>query len=436
MNLLDSVKIDKCKCGKIHESGVLSVISGSGAVEKLPEALLSLGAKRAYVIADQNTYAVCGERVIELLSKSGIGYTKFVFNSASLEPDEHALGSAVMNFDKSCDTVLAIGSGVIGDISKIVSTVSGTHYAIVATAPSMDGYASRGSSMIVNGLKKTVSSRCPEIVIGDTDILKTAPDKMLVSGLGDMLAKYVSICEWRIGNLITGEYYCESIAALVRKALNRVVSNAEGLMKREDSAILAVFEGLVLSGVAMDYAGISRPASGVEHYISHVWDMRSLEFGTNASTHGIQCAIGTLITVRLYEKIKEVLPNRDKAVKFSESFDLDAHKARLSEFLGNAARQMMNAEDFDLKYDVTAHKNRLEIIINNWKSIIEIINDELPSSEKIESILLKVGCPACCSEIGIDEKIIPDTFRATKDIRDKYILSRLAHDLGVTDEIL
>ena len=103
-----------------------------------------------------------------------------------------------------------------------------------------------------------------------------------------MLAKYVSICEWRIANLITGEYYCETIAQMVRTALKKCVDNAEGLLKRDEEAIKAVFEGLIIGGVAMSYAGVSRPASGVEHYFSHVWDMRALEFGTNMDLHGIQ----------------------------------------------------------------------------------------------------------------------------------------------------
>ena len=186
------------------------------------------------------------------------------------------------------------------------------YYVIVGTAPSMDGYASATSSMTMDGLKISLGSKCADMIIGDLDILCNAPVKLMRSGLGDMLAKYVSICEWRIAHVITGEYYCEEIAKLVRASLKKCVDQAEGLLKRDKAAVKAVFEGLVVCGAAMKFAGVSRPASGVEHYISHIWDMRAAEFDTPAELHGIQCAIGTLIAVGLYEKLVKIVPDQKK----------------------------------------------------------------------------------------------------------------------------
>ena len=115
----------------------------------------------------------------------------------------------------------------------------------------MDGYASATSSMSRDGVKVSLNSRCADVIIGDTDILKTAPLHMLKSGLGDMLAKFVSIAEWRIAHIITGEYYCEEVAQLIRSAVKKCVDNAAGLLQRDEAAIEAVFEGLVIGGVAM-----------------------------------------------------------------------------------------------------------------------------------------------------------------------------------------
>lgn len=158
-----------------------------------------------------------------------------------------------------------MGSGVINDISKIVANVTGKPYVIVATSPSMDGYASATSSMTMEGLKISLDSKCADVIIGDTDILCNVPVKMMLSGLGDMLAKYVSICEWRISNIINGEYYCEDFANLVRESLKKCVNNVNGLLKRNEDTVNAVFEGLIICGVAMKFAEISRPASGIEH---------------------------------------------------------------------------------------------------------------------------------------------------------------------------
>jgi len=299
----------------------------------------------------------------------------------------------------------------------------------------MDGYASATSSMERGGLKISLPSKCPNAVVGDIDILKHAPLPLLQAGLGDMLAKYVSICEWRIAHLICGEYYCEEIAALVRGALHKCVDHAEGLLRREDTAVAAVFEGLVITGLAMAYAGMSRPASGIEHYFSHIWDMRGAAFGTKTDLHGRQCAAGTLLAVKVYEKLGQILPDREKALDYARQFDYSAWSKTLRTLCGRGAEEMIALESREGKYDLAKHRARLEKILINWDGILKIIEEELPGSDRIRVLLDTVGAPKTPAELGIDESILADTFRATKDIRDKYVLSRLAWDLGMIDKL-
>jgi len=271
--------------------------------------------------------------------------------------------------------------------------------------------------------------------VGDVDVLSEAPIRMMISGLGDMLAKYVSICEWRISNLINGEYYCESIAKLVRDSLKKCVDNAEGLLNRDEDAVKSVFEGLTICGAAMKFAGCSRPASGVEHYLSHIWDMRGIEFDTPVESHGIQCAIGTLIAVKLYEKIKAITPNKQKALTYVEAFDFQAWSEELRRFLGRSAESMIALEAKEQKYNLESHKNRIDVIIANWDGILKIIQEELPPLSQLESLFDKVGLPKSMEEIGISSEILPMTFKSAKDMRDKYVLPRLCWDLGILDEI-
>lgn len=424
-----------CSCGRIH-SFQADICTGKGAVDKLPHYIQKYNAGRAFIISDLNTYKAAGSRVCDILHKKNIDFTNFSFTHSPVEPDEYSVGSAIMHYDSGCDIIVGVGSGVVNDIGKIVSMVSGKPYIIVATAPSMDGYASASSSMTRDGLKISLPTRSADVIIGDTDILCQAPLHMMKSGLGDMLAKYVSICEWRIAHIITGEYCCEEIAQLIRSALKRCIDNAQGLLQRDPEAVQAVFEGLVIGGVAMNYAGLSRPASGVEHYISHVLDMRGVEFDTPVELHGIQCAIGTLLSVRLYEKIKKTVPYAEKAIKYAEAFDYNVWAKTLRAFLGKGAESMIALEDKEKKYDATLHKERLKVILNNWDSILKIIAEELPSSAEIESILDMIDAPKSLEAIGINEQDFPTIFKCTKDIRDKYVLSRLAWDLGVLDDIL
>lgn len=428
-------ELTNCNCGKHHSSEIKSKIIGKNAMKQLPAELKKINARKAFLLADLNTYPLAGEKITGLLSDNDILYSQYIFNHKSPEPDEEAVGSAVMHYDKSCDVIIGIGSGVINDIGKILSNIAGTPYIIVATAPSMDGYASSTSSMAVDGVKATLPSKCPDIIIGDIDLLKTAPDKMLKSGLGDMLAKYISICEWRISHEITGEYYCENIAQLVRNSLNNCIANVDGLLKRDDNAVEAVFEGLVTCGEAMSFAGLSRPASGVEHYLSHIWDMRALEFGTNADFHGIQCAVGTLIAARIYEQVKEISPDVKKALAYAENFDIAAWNRELRAFLGKGAEAMILLEEKEQKYNVNRHRDRIKIIYEKWDKILKIIEEEVPESAKIEQLLDKIEAPKTLDDIGLENSILPMTFKASKDIRDKYVLPRLAWDLGIIDDL-
>ena len=437
MNFNEILGEIKCPvCGRVHRSIAERVIAECGAINKLPELAREYGAGKVFLLADSNTYAVAGERAEKLLTDNGISVSKYVFPDGNVTPDEHCVGAAILRFDPSADLIVGVGSGVINDIGKIVAKTAGKPYFIVATAPSMDGYASALSSMECDGLKCSISSKCPEVVIGDVDIMKDAPMHMLRSGLGDMMAKYVSICEWRIAELICGEYYCEHVASTVRSALKKCVDNAEGLLRRDPTAVQAVFEGLVLGGIAMNYATVSRPASGMEHYISHVWDMRGLEFGTPVDLHGIQCAIGTLEVAKRYEYLRNnITPNREKALAHAKAFDYSVHADRLRALIGRGAEAMIALEGKEGKYDLSKHADRLERVIGSWDRICDIISEEIPEAKEIEALLRGIGAPVTPDGIGIDSEIMPTVLRATADIRDKYVLSRLAWDLGVQEEL-
>lgn len=424
----------KCECGKQHVFPIKSVIIKNGAILDIAKVLKKFNAKRPFVLADKNTYTVAGQKVISVLENANITYSTYVYNDDFLEPDEKTVGSAIMHYDNKCDIIIGVGSGVINDVSKILSSITNNIFVVVATAPSMDGYASSTSSMSLSGLKTSLQSKCADVIIGDIDVLKNAPVEMLTAGLGDMLAKYISICEWKIANEVVGEYYCERVAKFVKNALDKCVKNANGLLNREEKSVKAVFEGLIVCGVAMAYAGISRPASGVEHYISHIIDMRGIEYGEKTNLHGIQCAVATLMVSRIYEQILNMIPNKDKALNFVKEFQYNEWAAKLSQFLGKGAVSMVVNEKAEGKYDKQKHAERLNIIIEKWDKIISIIREEIPSSSFISSVLDVIKCPKTLSEAGINCDV-EMVFKCTKDIRDKYVLSRLLWDIGEIDNV-
>lgn len=421
-----------CSCGRHHAASVHEVVIGCGAVAQVPGLVKKHGGSYPFLIADRNTFQAAGAAVCSLLEKEKIPYKQYVFET-SPEPDELAVGQAAMQYERRCDFILAVGSGTMNDIGKVIAHITGLPYMIVGTAPSMDGYTSSTSSVIQDGIKHSLNTVCPTVIVADLEIMSRAPMQLLWAGLGDMLAKYISICEWRLSHLITGEYYCEEIAVMVRSALKKCCSVTD-MTAIQPETIRPVVEGLILSGMAMDFAGLSRPASGTEHYFSHVWDMRALEFQTPSDLHGIQCGVGVLLCLRLYQYIRTIIPDRQKALSFCQNFNPDEYNEFLYKFLGKSTKGLIELEKKDKKYDPENHQKRLEVILSHWDEIVQIISEELPAYEQIEQFMRKHGMPVTPAELGHSGEELRNTFITTKDIRDKYNASRLLWDLGLLDE--
>lgn len=113
----------------------------------------------------------------------------------------------------------------------------------------------------------------PYGVLADTEIMKNAPQRLIQAGFGDVLGKLTALTDWKLSKELNGDYYCQTCVTLVERALSKVIEHVDGLKKREDDAILYLIEALNLTGVAMGLIGISRPASGAEHMLSHYWEM-------------------------------------------------------------------------------------------------------------------------------------------------------------------
>ena len=422
-----------CACGRTHQVAMDFLRICPGAVDSLPEALKAVGGEKPFIVCDVNTRAAAWDRVRGVLEKAGVPYTLYCFPMAHVEPDEYAVGSLTMAFDPSCDCVMGIGSGVINDCCKVLCHAVGKKQLIVGTAPSMDGYASNSSSMIRERIKVSLYNAAPAAIICDIDIIKNAPMRMLWAGFGDMLAKYIALCEWRISNLVTGEYYCENIAGLMRESLRKIVENAPGLKNREEKAVQATVEGLVLSGIAMSYAGISRPASGLEHYFSHMWEMMCLDRGKPYELHGIQVGVGTLITLRLYDRVlRNLVPDRAAAEAFMANFSNEEWEAMIRRIFGKAAETVIAQEHAQFhKNDPARHAQRLNNILNGWEEIRRFMDEELPDTEHIAALMRDLGMPMTPADIDISDQDTQDAFIASRDIRDKYLTSSVLWDLGL-----
>jgi glycerol-1-phosphate dehydrogenase [NAD(P)+] len=131
---------------------------------------------------------------------------------------------------------------------------------------------------------------------------------MIQAGYGDVLGKLTALADWNLSRIVTGEYYCETIAKLVQKGVNKCIESAEGLAARDERSICCLIEALILTGLAIGLAGVSRPASGTEHQLAHYWEVKAVEAGTEHPLHGNAVGVGTVVTAMIYELASEILP--------------------------------------------------------------------------------------------------------------------------------
>jgi len=424
-----------CDCGREHSADIERVIIENRAIYRIPEVLKSMGYEKIFMVADKNTYKAAGEQVEKTLADGGFKLKKHIFiREEDLVPDEKAIGEFIINYYNEADVILAVGSGVINDLCKFLSFKLNVPYIIVATAPSMDGYASTATPLTINGLKMTLTATLPKAIIGDVDILKDAPMDMIRAGFGDVVGKYSAINDWKLGRIVNNEYYCDFVSDLVMHSLKKCMETADRLQKRDDNAIRNLMECLLLTGITMSFTGNSRPASGSEHHLSHFVEMIYMFEGKEAPPHGIKVGFNTIATGYIREKLSKIKPDPDEVMKKASEFDKEKWLEDVKRLFRISAPDVISLNE---KEGINSYEKRIERvkrIVDKWDEIVSVLK-EAPSHKEVKGILEKIGAPVTLKELGVEKEIILDGLVYAKEIRNRYTVLQLAWDLGMLDEI-
>lgn len=293
-----------CSCGKKHRIDIKHIYVGENVYNRILDVAKEILPKEILLVSDNNTYKALGKCVENELTESGYKINNIILVSdGDLIPDEKAIGRVLVEVNNETELIVAVGSGSINDICRIISAKTHIPYVIMGTAPSMDGYASTVSPLIIDGAKVTYPGTNPYAIIADSNIMKDAPFEMICAGFGDILGKYTALSDWRLSNTIHNEYFCDTTEKLVRNAMYKCFENIEGAVKRDVKAIEYISEALILSGIAMTLSGNSRPASGAEHHLSHYWEIDKLSRRLEHPLHGDSVGVGTVISAWVYKKL-------------------------------------------------------------------------------------------------------------------------------------
>ena len=290
-----------------YESHIRSIQIKAGALYDIAHYLEKKQYGRILLAVDEHTYVAAGKDLEQLLLQKhfSILTTSITANAMNdVIADEASIVELLLDVQQhNADVVIAVGGGTIHDIVRYASYTAGIGFISVPTAPSVDGFNSKGAPIILRGYKKTILTHGPEAVFADLTIISNAPQPMIAAGFGDLIGKYTSLFDWKFGALTMGEHYSDDAAAITNSALQLCVKHAALIAKRDEEGISLLIQGLIQSGVAMLLFGQSHPASGAEHHLSHYWEMEYIKEGKKQLLHGAKVGCASIEIASLYHKL-------------------------------------------------------------------------------------------------------------------------------------
>ncbi len=397
-----------CTCGRTHEMETQGAVVEAGCLGKFEEYLAEYGISGfRTVIYDENTY--CAEGVIRPAADQEI-----ILPPDGLHANEHGVALVMEQLSDRAQVLVAIGSGTIHDITRYCAYLKGIPFVSCPTAASVDGFCSSVAAMTWEGAKKTLTAVAPQLVLADLNVISKAPVYLARSGFGDMIGKYIALADWRIAHTVTGEFYCSRIAGIMEEATQAILESAEGIAAGETAAFEKLTYGLLLSGIAMQMMGNSRPASGGEHHISHCIEMGLDELGIHSDAlHGEKVGVGTLLAAAEYHRLAE-LP----ADAWGDYPDLSEEEI-FAAFGSRLSQQVQDENKADCAMGITGEQIR-----SCWDAVCAEIR-KIPAPETMLAAYERIGAMTNLSELGVDEQMAAVLLDVSPMVRNRLTLMRL-----------
>lgn len=425
---------------RVPETRALRI--GAGCMRDLPPLFASLFPGRsAFIIADDNTFQAAGDSAQSMLTAVGIiTFPPLIFSgSPTLHADHEHCAIIVARIHEYGAVPIAVGSGTINDLVKRAAFEAGVRYLVVATAASVDGYSSFGAALSVNQFKKTMECPAPLAILADPDILRSAPTPMGAAGYADLASKLTAGADWLIADAAGADPIDPEIWAMVQPPLRGWLAHPEGLKSGDAKALDAVFEGLTMTGFAMQVARQSRPASGSDHLFSHIWEMLGiLDPKGEPPSHGFKVAIGTLIATAMMEIcFRRPLTDADIEHACEQWPSWNQVEAAVASAFSSTPMYARVLEESAAKYiDTEALRARLRRMQAQWGDLGRKVADQLMPYADLRDAFLKAECPVTPQEIGLTREAAIDTAHMAQMIRNRYTILDLLVELAWMPDVL
>lgn len=398
--------------------------------------------KRAKIVADETTWRVAGERVLAILRAAGVDCAEPLIFPARPQPyadtDFLARTRAAIEAEGPDGRAVAVGAGTLNDLCKRASTELERPYMCVATAASVDGYASYGAPITKEGFKKTWPCAAPLAIVADSEILLTAPRELTASGYADLAAKVPSGADWIIADALEEVPIRPDIWATTQTPLRDWVADPAGLAAGDAKAMGKLFTGLAMTGFAMQTMHDSRPASGAEHLFSHCWEMHHiLRPDGTAPSHGDKVGIGSLCTTHMMESFFAkpfTAADIDAAVAAYPSWEKREAFIRTQFEPGLMLDEVLAASKAKHRTP-EALRAKLNLLVSKWDDLAARVKEQLYPFAELRARLAAAGCPVTPEGIGVKAADVHVTALRAQIIRNRYTILDLAQDTGRLDAL-
>lgn len=408
----------KCACGREHTMETRAAVIEPGCLFEFEKYMAQFGVTgKRCALYGENSYAATADRHPR-------AEQKIVLNPTGLHANEISTAEVLAKLEGDVEVIVAVGSGTIHDIARFCAHERGIRFVSCPTGASEDGFCSTVAAMTWYGFKKTLPAVAPEIVLADTEIIKNAPMELVRSGVGDIMAKYTALADWKMAHVLTNELLCEKIYSIMQDAADTVMQSVPGIVRGEESAYADVTYALIMSGIAMQMMGNSRPASGAEHHISHMIEMEPEAFPVKfPAMHGEKTGVGSLIAVREYKrlaKIEDITPYITDYAPIPEE--------HFRKFFGERlADSLMKENENDCLAKVSREK-----LSASWGELRRII-DELPTEEYLYGLLEMLDAKRDLASIGVEESELSVLLKNSPLVRNRLTLMRTRRMMNICE---
>ena len=365
---------------------------------------VGLAGKRRAVVYDTMVYQLTEGKHVK-------ADQEIVLEAKGLHAEDTLIEEMMKQLDNP-EVIVAFGAGTIMDFGRYPAYKLGIPFVAIPTLASSDGFTANICSAILNGQKKSTPMCAPILVVADLDIIKGAPARLVASGINDILAKYISLTDWRIAHLVAGEYFCPMVAELAEHALKLMREAADKYAATGVADHEAMTMAQMESGLTMQLLNHSRAASGAEHLMAHLVELHPPRFENAEGIHGECVGVGTFECIKVYHELAKKTPKAKPFQPLTEEWVREKFGERLMPGI-------MKENENDVLATFPSQN-----IVDHWDEIRELIA-QIPPVEEMEKLYSDCHCKYRPEDIGIDPSLADEMLEISAAIRNRLTLIRM-----------